>query len=72
MENTEGLKEKMDGFQTRIGRAVALARAMGAAFQDQAVHVHTVGGEIDAMDGLLGIADLLDAIRDDMVNMNDA
>jgi hypothetical protein len=64
-----GLKKRLDEFQSRLGRAVALSRAMATAFQDVSVDVHG-NEELDAMDGMLGLADLLNGIREDMVNLS--
>lgn len=68
-DRDEWLRKTIDEFQFRLARAVALARAMGVAFQDQSVQIH--GGEIDAMGGMLGLAELLDGIRADMVDITD-
>lgn len=64
------LKKRLDEFQSRLGRAVALTRAMAATFQEQSVCISGTGTEeIDAMDGMLGVAELLDGIRADMVDL---
>jgi hypothetical protein len=62
------LKKRLHKVQFRLGRAVALTRALAAAFEDEFVRVHGTE-EIDAMDGMLGLADLLDGIRAEMCGL---
>ena len=65
-DRDESLRRRIHGFERRLARAVALTRAMARAFQDQCISAGV--DEIDAMDGMLGLADLLEHIQDDMVD----
>ena len=59
------IKDRLLDFQFRIGRAVALARSMALALDGQ-----VLAFEIEATEGCLGIAELLDGIRDEMYNLS--
>ena len=58
-------KDTLLDFQFRIGRAVALARSMALALDGQ-----VLAFEMEATEGCLGIAELLDGIRDEMYNLS--
>ena len=63
----ESLRRQIGRFERQLARAVALTRAMARAFQDQCLSPGQ--DELDAMDGMNGLADLLEHIQDDMVNL---
>jgi hypothetical protein len=56
-----GIKEQLHDLQSRIGRASALARSMALALDGQVLSF-----EIEAAEGCLGIAELLDRVRDEI------
>jgi hypothetical protein len=59
------IKDNLHDFQFRIGRASALARALALALDGKVLEF-----EIEATEGCLGVAELLDGIRDDMYNLS--
>ena len=59
------IKGNLLDFQFRIGRAGALARSMALALEG-----HVLAFEIEATEGCLGIAELLDGIRDEMYDLS--
>lgn len=59
------IKDRLYGFQHRIGHAAALARAMAFALDGKVLPF-----EIEATDGCLGVAELLDGIRADMYDFS--
>lgn len=64
------IKDRLHDFQFRVGRAAALARSMALALEHAGVGVITF--EIEATEGCLGVAELLDGIRDEMYNLSQA
>jgi hypothetical protein len=56
-----GIKEKLHDLQFRVGRACALTRAMALALDGQ-----VLPSEIEAGEACLGVAEMLDGIRDEM------
>jgi hypothetical protein len=66
------LRERVSKLETRVGFAVALTLSMARAFQDVSVQIHSKAEAIDGMDGMLGLADLLGGIRDDIHCLFDA
>ena len=59
------IKDRLDDFQYRIGRAAALARALALACDGQ---VMAFG--IEPTEGCLGVAELLDGIQGEMYDLS--
>jgi hypothetical protein len=58
------LKRKIDDFQMRVGQASALARCLALSLDGI-----VLADDADGMDAANGLADLLDGIRADMVDV---
>jgi hypothetical protein len=59
------IKDRLLDFQFRIGRAAALARSLALALDGQVLEF-----EIEATEGCLGVAELLDGIRAEMYDLS--
>ena len=60
------IRKRVTDLGFRVARAAALSRAMALALEGQVLEFG-----IEAPDGCLGIADLLDGIRDEMWRMSE-
>jgi hypothetical protein len=59
------IKNRLHDLQFRVGRAAALARSMALALDGKVLEF-----DIEAAEGCLGVAELLDQIRTEMYEMS--